>query len=207
MDVARPYAAVCPSLDGEVLQTLAVTNRVLTGREVALLTGRSSHSGVLRVLNRLTEHGLVNRIELNRASLYSLNREHLAAEAVIELMGLRSKLIDQIQAEIGGWQLPPRHASLFGSTARADGDTDSDIDLFVVRPASTADDACWRDQLDGLVEKIEQWTGNRAAIVEASEDELARIRTSEASTIARLRSDAIVLSGSSVSELLGDERA
>ena len=82
MDVAHPFKAVCPSLDGEVLNVLAGTTRGLTGREVALLTGRRSHSGVLAVLNRLTEHGLVTRVELNRAFLFSANRDHLAWPAV-----------------------------------------------------------------------------------------------------------------------------
>ncbi|HEY4810856.1 MAG TPA: nucleotidyltransferase domain-containing protein, partial [Solirubrobacteraceae bacterium] len=106
MDVARPYTAVCPKLDGEVLD----------------------------VLHRLTEHGLVTRVELNRAFLFALNREHLAAPAVLALAGLRGALFNRIERELKTWQIAPVHVSLFGSTARGDGDTHSDIDLFIVRP-------------------------------------------------------------------------
>jgi hypothetical protein len=117
MDVARPYTAVCPKLDGEVLRVLAGTNRLLTGREVARLTGRSSHSGVLDVLHRLTEHGLVTRVELKRAFLFALNRDHLAAPAVLALAGLRAALFDHIERELNTWQIPPVHVSRNGRSS------------------------------------------------------------------------------------------
>jgi len=203
VDVSRPYTAVSPSLDGEVLRALAGTTMLQTGRQVAHLTGRSSHSGVLDVLNRLTEHGLVTRVELNRAYLYALNREHLAAPAVIALAGLRAELFDRIRDELGTWPISPVHASLFGSTARGDGDTHSDIDLFVVRPATIPEeDPRWREQLDGLADKIRGWTGNRASILEKPETELAQLQAEGRPILAELRSDAIVLSGSDIPTLL-----
>jgi predicted nucleotidyltransferase len=206
MDVARPYKAVSPSLDGEVLQVLAGTEMAMTGRQIALLTGRSSHSGVLDVLNRLTEHGLLDRVELNRAYLFSLNRQHLAAPAVIELMQLRAVLIDRVREALDKWLVAPTHVSLFGSAARGDGNTHSDIDLFVVRPtAIAAEDAGWREQLDGLAAEISRWTGNRGAVHEAAEGDLARLATDRPPIVAELRSDAIVLAGPDISTLLGAE--
>ena len=103
MDVAHPYRAVCPTLDGDVLQTLAGTTMTLTRRQVAALSGRRSHAGVLRVLNRLTEQGLVDRVELNRAFLFTLNRDHLAYPAVVTLAGMRVALIDHLKAEFATW--------------------------------------------------------------------------------------------------------
>ncbi len=205
VDVARPYTAISPSLDGEVLHVLAGTDMAMTGRQIALLTGRSSHSGVLGVLNRLAGPGLVDRGELNRAYLFSLNRQHLAAPAVVALAGLRKELIDRIRAEVRTWQIPPTHLSMFGSAARGDGDTESDIDLFVVRPAAIPEnDAAWRQQVDALAERIKHWTGNRAAPLEVSETELARLSIGEPSIVAQLRSDAILLEGPGVSALFGD---
>jgi hypothetical protein len=205
MDVARPYTAVSSTLDGEVLRVLAGTTRGLTGREVARLTGRSSHSGVLDVLNRLTEHGLVDRVELNRAFLFALNREHVAAPVVDALAGLRAELFDRIRLALDTWHIAPIHVSLFGSAARGDGDTHSDIDLFVVRPMSVSEeDPRWREQLDGLTASIVRWTGNRAAILEVSETELTRLAMDEPPIVARLRADAIVLRGLDTSALLGE---
>lgn len=205
MNVARPYKAVCPSLDGEVLNVLAGTTRGLTGREVALLTGRSSHSGVLAVLNRLTEHGLVDRVELNRAFLFSLNRQHLAYPAVITLVGMRVVLFGKIQQELSAWGPAPVHVSLFGSTARGDGDTQSDIDLFVVRQSGIdQEDARWREQLDELEDRVARWTGNRAAVLEISESEIERLVAEDRSIVSELRADAIVLAGSTIPVLLGE---
>lgn len=205
MDLAQPYKAVCPSLDGEVLNVLAGTTRGLTGREVALLTGRNSHSGVLAVLNRLTEHGLVTRVELNRAFLFALNRDHLAAPAVESLIGLKVRLLELIRKTLDTWRIPPVHASLFGSAARGDGDTSSDIDLFVVRPrAVTAEDTRWREQLDALEQEIFRCTGNRAAVAEASEDEIERLVADDRQIVAELRADAIVLAGLAITALLGE---
>jgi predicted nucleotidyltransferase len=203
MDVAHPYTAVCPTLDGEVLRVLAGTTMLMTGREVARRTGRNSHSGVLDVLHRLTAHGLVKRVELNRAFLFALNRDHVAAPAVELLAGLRVELFNRIRRAIGAWQIAPVHASVFGSTARADGSLDSDIDLLIVRPSSIADDErCWQAQVDELREKIESWTGNHAGIAEISEAELARLCEEERPIVAELRADAIMVGGSEVPALL-----
>ncbi len=203
MDVARPYAAISPSLHGEVLRVLAGTTRGLTGREVAHLTGRTSHSGVLDVLHTLTDHGLVVRVELNRAFLFALNRDHVAAPAVELMAGLRVELFDRIRRAIGDWETAPVYAAVFGSTARADGDVESDIDLLIVRPASIVDDEPhWRAQVEELRVKVEGWSGNCAGIVEVSESGLARLRDEEHPIVAELRTDAILVGGSDAPALL-----
>ncbi len=203
MDVSRPYAAMCPTLDGEVLHVLAGTSLGLTGREVAAMTGRRSHSGVLDVLHRLSEHGLVKRVQLNRAYLFTLNRDHLAAEAVELLMDLRIKLFESIRGEIVKWKIAPVHASVFGSTARGDGNTSSDVDLLIVRPAQIAlDEQYWQAQVDGLREQIEVWTGNHAAIADISEPELAKLRRQKRPIVGELDADAITVFGSELTTLL-----
>jgi predicted nucleotidyltransferase len=197
MDVSRPYAAVCPTLDGEVLEVLAGTTMALTGRQVALLTGRKSHSGVLAVLNRLTEHGLVSRIELNRAYLFALNRDHLAAPAVEILAGMRKALFDELRDVIDDWPITPVHVSLFGSAARGDGDTRSDFDLLVVRPDSVdQDEPAWRAQMDDLVDLIRRRTGNHVSVIERDDSGMRRLRVAEPPILSELLADALVLSGS-----------
>lgn len=203
MDVSRPYAAVCPTVDGDVLHVLAGTSLGLTGREVAAMTGRRSHGGVLDALHRLTAHGLVNRLQLNRGYLFTLNRNHLAAEAVNLLMNLRAKLFENIRGEIANWEIVPLHASVFGSTARGDGDTDSDIDVLIVRPPHvTQDETQWQAQLGALRKQIEAWTGNHAVIADKSERELADLQEQERPILAEFRSDAVILYGESVATLL-----
>lgn len=204
MDVARPYAAVSPTLDGEVLRVLAGTTRVLTGREVAALTGRRSHSGVLDALHRLAEHGLVNRVELNRAYLFTLNRDHLATPAVEALMGMRTELFRRIRVALDSWRIEPVHVSMFGSAARGDGDTGSDIDLFVIRPSSVSEeDPTWQTQLAALRDHIEMWTGNHVQVVELSEEEVMELAGQERPIVVGLRSDAIPLYGVELAALIG----
>lgn len=203
MDVSRPYTAVCPTLDGEVLVALAGTTRPLTGRAVARLLDRGeSHAGVLNVLARLVEQGLVYREEAGNALLYTLNRDHLAFPAVEVLAGIRSELIARLRRAIEEWELSPAHASLFGSAARGDGDTESDIDLFIVRPAEISDDdSRWRSQLNRLATDVEQWCGNHASLVEVSTDDLDRLATEQPPVVADLTSDAIVLVGQEAASL------
>jgi predicted nucleotidyltransferase len=204
MDVARPYAAICPTLDAGVLSVLADTTRALTGREIARLLGRPSHSGVLDTLNRLVEHGLVDREEAGRAFLFTLNREHLAAPAAELLAGMRSDFLARLRSAIDSWEISPVHLSLFGSTARGDGDTSSDIDLFIIRPESVdREDQIWREQLDLLARQVERWTGNPARIAELSQAGIPRLRE-QTSVANELRADAIAIVGPDATALLGE---
>lgn len=204
MNVSSPYMAICPTLDSEVLTVLAGTTRPLTGREVARLTGRTSHRGVAEVLSRLVEHGLVERQEAGRALLFTLNREHLAAPAVEVLAGMRVELLRRIRELVGAWKIAAVHASIFGSTARGDGGTQSDIDVFVVRPgAASEDDPQWRQQLDDLAENVERWTGNKASVAEAAANEIGTLLEEGRPIVAELRSDAISVGGADIPTLLG----
>jgi predicted nucleotidyltransferase len=205
MDVARPYNVICPTLDSGVLAVLAGTTRPLTGREIARLLSRPSHSGVLDALNRLTEHGLVDREEAGRAFLYTLNREHLAAPAVDVLAHLRNELLKRLRDTIDSWDIVPAHASLFGSVARGEGDTSSDIDLFIVRPRSVgSEDSRWREQLDLLARQVQRWTGNRAGVAEVGQEAIPRLREEQPPILAELRTDAIPIAGIETTTLLGE---
>lgn len=204
MDLARPYTAISSTLDPGVLTVLAGTNRPLTGREIARLVGRTSHSGVIAALERLVDQGIVDREEAGRAFLFTLNREHLAAPAVEVLAGLREELLHRIGDTVDRWNVKARHLSLFGSAARGEGGIDSDIDLFVVRfGAIEPQEPVWREQLDLLTWKVERWTGNPARIVEVEEREVAQLRKERPPVVDELLADAIVLAGADVSTLLG----
>lgn len=205
MDLAHPYTVICPTLDSGVLTVLAGTTRPLTGREIARLLGRASHSGVLDTLNRLVEHGLVDREEAGRAFLFTLNREHIAAPAVDALSNLRGELLSRLREAIDSWDIAPVHVSLFGSAARGEGDTNSDIDLFVVRPKKVdSEDPRWREQLDLLARQVQRWTGNRAGISEMSKAALPRLREEESPILAELRAEAITIAGAEASTVLSE---
>lgn len=203
MDVSRPYGVISHPLDSAVLHVLTGTTASLTGRQVARLTPEGSQQGVGKALNRLVDEGLVEREEAGPSALYRLNRGHLAAPAIDLLVNLRRELLDRLRRSFEEWEIRPMHASMFGSAARGDGDVESDIDLFIVRPEGVdAEDATWRNQLDELGRDVGRWTGNHAGIVELSADDLADLRRRRPPVLKELDADAITLAGPDVAKLL-----
>lgn len=154
MDVAHPVRAVVPSLDGPVLVALAASTAPLTLAEVHRLAGTGSKAGVRRVLLRLVDAGLV----LEEPGGYVLNRDHIAAPAVLTLASLHGELTRRVRATFEGWGDRVALAGFYGSVARRDGDEDSDIDILIVSDDDVADD------VDELAETIRRWTGNDAHI-------------------------------------------
>lgn len=155
-----------------------------------------SPDGVRKALDRLVDQGIVRREPAGRALMHTLNREHLAAPAVEALATMRSDLLRRLRTAFSSWSPPAVHASLFGSTARGDGDVDSDIDIFVVRPDPLGEeDSRWREQRERLAADVLTWTGNHAALVESSEGQLSEMARSGAPILDALRRDAIRLGG------------
>jgi DNA-binding transcriptional ArsR family regulator len=164
-------------------------------REIARLAGLQ-HSTVRVVLDRLVEHGLVRTEPAGRSLLCSLNREHLAAGPIIALVTLRSTLIRFLQTELAAWPIAPIHASVFGSFARHDGDTASDIDVLVVRgDRVAADDPVWERSLSDARGKVRTVTGNPLSIVELSVSELRAALSAEEPIATAWRADAVHLIG------------
>lgn len=200
--MAKPFTALSDSVDADVLVALTGSTMPRSGREVARQAGRSN-TGVQHALERLVEHGLVDRLETGRTYLYTLNWDHLLASAVERMAEASSELIVRLREAIGAWEVPAVHASMFGSAARGDGDVDSDIDLFLVKPEQTdARDHVWSQQVGELAEEVKSWTGNSAGIAEVSEHELSRLRIEQPLLVEELKRDAIDLVGASTRVLL-----
>ena len=205
MDWSRPQSVLLPRIEGAVIAVLAGTTRPLSGREVARIAG-TSVNGAWRALRRFVEHGLVIEQEAGSgaALLYTLNRSHLAADAVFVLANLRDRFLQRVNEALGEWSAQPVHASIFGSAARGDGNTASDVDFFLVRSDGIAeDDEVWRAQINQLAEDVRRWTGNHAGIVEASRSDLRRLARERPPIIEDLERDSITLLGAPVAELLG----
>ncbi len=174
MDFARPLQVVTPTLDGDALVVLAGADAEFTGRQVSDLAATGSHVGVKRALDRLVDQGVVLRRPVGRAHLYRLNREHLAAPAIEQLVQARSALVGRLRDAIASWSQPPANAVLFGSTARGSASTDSDLDILLIRRVGVDPDGeVWAGQLADLTRRALGWTGNEARLLEYGEDELA----------------------------------
>jgi predicted nucleotidyltransferase len=174
MDLSQPFRAVTPTLDGDVLTVLARAEEGFSGRQIHRLVGHGSEQGVRKAVERLARQGVVNKSQIGRANVYRLNREHLAAPHIEGLAFMRTGLLERLRAAIERWQIPPRLALLFGSAARGEAGSSSDLDLLVVRRADVGgDDETWVEQLGDLERQATEWTGNDARIVEFDERELA----------------------------------
>ena len=198
MDLSNPARAVVPTIDADVLAVLAGTNRPLTGREVQRLCGRGLGQ-VQDVLNRMTDHGLLDGAEAGPARLYTLNREHVAADAAVMLSDLRGRLFERIRDRLRQWPVPPVAAAIFGSAARGDGGPGSDIDVLIVRPADIgADDRRWAKTVDDLSRSIERWSGNHASIIQATPAQIAGMVKRSEPIVGALQSEAVPLTETEV---------
>jgi predicted nucleotidyltransferase len=203
MDLSNPLAVLTPTLDAAVLQALAATTGWATGAHVHRLAGTGSDDGVRRVLARLVDQGIVLADQHSHATLYLLNRDHVAADAIVTLTRLRGVIIDRIKGALESWWPIPVHASLFGSFARGEATVDSDIDLLVVIDPK-ADPDITADAVDQLAADIRRWTGNNAQIVDRNPDELAAMIAPDDPLLASWRADHIDLMGARLLELLRD---
>lgn len=191
----------------DILRLLRSTTRPLTGREVARLVRSGSQPTVNGALRRLSVEGLVYADEAGNAYLYRLNREHIASPAIELLADVRTELERRLRAEVASWETAPTHLSIFGSAARGDGDTASDVDIFVVRPRGVPhDEPHWREQLDRLSDHVLAWTGNHAGVSEVSEGDARRLRRERPPVVDELRRDAITIAGPEPAELLSVSR-
>lgn len=111
-------------------------------REMARASGISP-AGAHRALAQLRKEGLLKRDKKGRMCFYGLNRDHLLAKPlqtyflVISLEPLIKKLGPLSQTII-----------LFGSSARGDFISESDIDLLIVSP--------YPDKVEGVIKKYQK---------------------------------------------------
>ncbi|MDX6654469.1 MAG: hypothetical protein QOH18_1179 [Solirubrobacterales bacterium] len=174
MDFRRPLSVVAPTLDGDVLSVLAGAEEEFTGRRIHQVLGRGSEQGVRKAADRLVEQGIVSRRQAGRAKLYSLNRDHLAAPYVESLTGLRSELIERLRGSVAEWERAPTVMFLFGSVARGEAGSKSDLDLFAVRPLfAKGGKSEWQEQVAALEREATSWTGNEARVIEYGRQDLA----------------------------------
>jgi predicted nucleotidyltransferase len=189
MDVGRPYGDVVPGVRGALLATLAQLAVPVTVRALARHADVSPQ-GALQVVNELATAGIVTVAPAGRALMVSLNRDHLAAEPILGLVGMRNRLVERLTAELAGW---PHLAGawLFGSAARGDGNLDSDIDLLLVADQSPDDE--WETACARLTTLVRAWTGNPTQLVEHTRTTFAALVRRRNPLVAALRAEGVPL--------------
>ena len=82
---------------------------------------------------------------MGRNRIHELNREHLAAPVAEALAGLRLGLWKRMRSTLSSWNPKPVYGCVFGSAARGDGGTQSDVDVLLVRAPVAAESDPRRD--------------------------------------------------------------
>lgn len=175
MQLHKPFATVTPTLDGDVLAVLASADVTFTISQIQRILTTVSGEGIRKVLTRLTAQGVVLHDQVGRTNTYRLNTEHLATKPIIRLAQLHTTFLERLEEHLDGWGETVRYGAVFGSAATGRMELDSDIDLFLVRAASSdldGDDDAWEQQVTELARLVTAWTGNDCRIVEYTEDEL-----------------------------------
>jgi hypothetical protein len=173
VELGHPFRTVTPSLDGEILAVLVRTTDEVTAPRIHSLIGEFSESGVRKACARLSAQGIVLQRRVGHADVYLLNREHVAADAVIAIAELRDTFVDRLSAHLSAWEQPCAYAALFGAATRRSMGGRADVDVFIVRPDVVDEsDPGWRRQVDTLRTRIKDWTGNGTRVLEYRERQM-----------------------------------
>jgi|SRR5580700_8182130 predicted nucleotidyltransferase len=175
MQLNRPLATITPTLDGDILAVLAQHEVTFTAGQLHRIIDRYSEEGIRKVLLRLARQGIVQSTKVGAAHAYQLNREHLAADSIIQLAHLAQALFLKIEKYLEDWDLKPQYAAIFGSAARGTMSDESDIDILLVRPDNAQIDI-WDAQVSALTSDVSRWTGNDVRPLEYTASELLAAR-------------------------------
>lgn len=171
--VQQPFTTVTPSVDGAVLLILARADATFSVSEIHQLIGDYSEAGVRKAVYRLVDQGIVTEHRVGRAHVYELNRSHVVADAVVAIARAWETLLERLRDRLGAFDHPPVYAAVFGSAARQEMRSDSDIDIFLVRPRRTgAENEAWKTDIAKLSADASAWTGNDVRVLEFGEDEI-----------------------------------
>ncbi|MDE0138037.1 MAG: nucleotidyltransferase domain-containing protein [bacterium] len=193
MDLTHPISALAPGLTGAVLEVLARATHPLTGRAVQRLVSRpASQAGVQKALDRLADTGLVSQTGAGRALLHRLNRAHVLAPAVLEVVAMNETIPIRIAEAVRIHAPGASSALLFGSVARREAAPHSDIDLLVVWPDTTEESTRWSAAADIAV-AVARLTGNPCTPLVYTEDEYAGLPERAPAFAASLDRDSIDL--------------
>lgn len=195
VNVGAPILDIVPGARGRILQALCWSQSGASGREIARRAGVPG-STAAPILLDLAAAGVVLQEPGVPAYRYSLNRAHVLVAGVLALVGAHASLLDHLRMRIAEWSTPPVAAWMYGSTARGDGDRDSDIDLLFVLPDGLDEEQRqrWHDeQAAPLMEDVFDRTGNQASYLWHTVDTFLEMEATRSAFSANLHAEGIDL--------------
>lgn len=191
MNLSEPY-------DLALTRATAAVMRVLTGAEASFSIRQIARIAEItvpqaaRVIEYESARGLVLVDIAGRSKMCRFNNEHIGANSIVELLTLRERMIQLMRSEISLWAIQPLHSSLFGSAARGSGDTESDLDVLLVRPEE-APTAEWEQQKYLSATLLRRKIGNSISWFDISLSELSTARVADETIVSEWEREGISL--------------
>jgi Predicted nucleotidyltransferases len=198
---------VIPGAQGRILAVLAETSDQLNLRTIARLSGVSP-AQASRVLPLLVELGMVERRDVPPSALFRFVEDNVASRAVSALARARGTVLDELGRTAAEMAPAPVSVIVFGSVARGEGDSHSDVDVVVVRPATIdEDDDAWVGGLERWRERVRRITGNPIQVVLVDEADVGRFLRGRRPLWRDVARDGIVVFGRELADLTGRRSA
>lgn len=160
MELFHPFALITPSLDGDVLRALVNSQNGLTSGQIRNICKRGSRSGVINVLDRLVEQGIVIRVPSDRIFVYYLNRNHLIADALQTISATQSRWESMLIDQISTWEPRPLFVGIVGAARSFQHRATDPIELLIVVSAF-ANAADLTDDIAHLCTTSHEQTGSK----------------------------------------------
>jgi predicted nucleotidyltransferase len=186
-----------------ILRYLWRTGGAHTGRAIGRAVGLSHHV-VHRALQPIGGRGVVDVERQGRSLLYRLNKEHwLVREGLAPLFAAEAGVHAAIGAAVRrAARVPVRCVILFGSEARGEPGSDSDVDL-VCLTALPATRAVAETNLTAAAGEFRREFGRRMSIVVWSVADFARRYRRRNRLVREIAETGWVIAGESLSRVLG----
>jgi len=183
MYFGEPFGGLMPGAQGAVLAVLLRTGTPLTGRQIhGLVQPSYSTWSIQQAIKTLRQLGLIDATPAGRAYLHSVNQQHFAVPALRALLNPIAALRAVVAANVDD---RVHTVLLFGSVARGESTTQSDIDLAVIAAAD------WQGRVD-LQSAVTDQLGNDCDVLVLTEDDWAN---SKEPVVSDIRRDGVVLHG------------
>ncbi len=200
MDFRKPIEEVIPGAQGKLLNVFAHTSTNLSTSTAARLSGVSV-AQASRILPELARMGILERTEVPPSVTYRFVSDNLASQAISFLSRIREVAIDELRRLALAKVDPSISLVLFGSFARADADSESDIDVLLVHPDDNQNPEEWSDGVEEWRRSAQLLTGNEVELMAVNQSEVSRLFDSGRPVWSDIQTDGIAIIGRSLDEL------
>lgn len=182
------------------LSVLRVLHGVAIPLNASQIAGRTglSWTAVSNVLDELAEMGVINSSSAGRANIHSLSRENIYVTDLIDpLFAAEERIPDQMLTDLcGTFESQALALVIFGSYARSEQLSGSDVDVAIVAADSKAKDLV-EETVDGYQAHFLSRHGAPLSAIVYDSEEAAALPEAAPSFAAQLVNDALVVFGPS----------